>query len=162
MIIGFAGSALHTQIPAGGRRQVIAYSARPPAAVFPPLDMALRNVAIYIHARRARMPGQATARTGFSPEIIDPRPVLATRRAEGVIGRYELGSYGTAAADAAEARRYNTAPILPRALEASQQTPEADCHAEIAVFRQTQALDPELLAQAREGSELMRRFFPEP
>ena len=35
VIIGFAGSGLHTLIPAGGRRQVIAYSARPAPAVFP-------------------------------------------------------------------------------------------------------------------------------
>ncbi len=162
VIIGFAGSALHTLIPAGGRRHVIAYSARPAPAVFPLLDMALLNDAMYIQAGRGRIPGQATVRPGFSPEIIDPRPVLATLRAEGVIGRYELGSYGTAAADVAEARRYNTALILRRALEASQQMPEADCHAEVAVFRQSHALDLELLAQAREGSELMRRFFPEP
>ena len=162
VIIGFAGSALHTLIPAGGRRQVIAYSARPAPAVFPLLDMALRNDAMYIQARRGRVAGKATVRVGFSPEIIDPRPVLATLQAEGLIGRYDLGNYGTAAADAAEVRRYNTALILHRALEASQQMPEADCHAEIAVFRQTHALDPKLLAKAREGSELMRRFSPGP
>ena len=160
VIISFAGSALHSLIPAGGHRQVIAYSARPAPAVFPLLDMALQNDAVYIQARRKPMTGQAALRTGFNPEIIDPRPVLATLRAAGIIGRYDLGSYGTAAADAAEVRRYNTALILRRALEVSQQAPEADCHAEIAAFRRAYVLDPELLAQAREGSELMRRFFP--
>ncbi|KJV05571.1 glycosyltransferase family 61 protein [Methylocucumis oryzae] len=51
-IIGFAGSALHTLILAGGQKNIIAYSARPIPNVFKLIDKALDNHALYLNAAR--------------------------------------------------------------------------------------------------------------
>jgi hypothetical protein len=159
-LIGFAGSALHTLIPAGGGHVLFAYTARQVPAVFPLVDLALGNDATYIRARRKQLPGMVRLPVGFAPQLIDAREILARLRESGLIKTYDLADYGTPGADAKEVRRHNTAVLLRRVLELSQSERSETCHAEIEAFRRIHELDDEMLRHARRESSLLRRYFP--
>lgn len=111
-VIGFAGSALHTLLLAGGGKRVFAYTDRAPPPVFPLIDRALDNDAVMINARRRRLPGVIDLDAGFKPQLIDPAPVLRALAARGVISAVEAE-----ADDAAAVRDYNTAMALRRFIE---------------------------------------------
>jgi len=159
-VIGFAGSALHTLILARGGKKVLAYSARKTPAVFPLLDKALHNRGVYVRAGRDSLAGLASLAVGFKPQFIDPRLVLRELKRQKVIKDNRLEGYGTAASEAREVSRYNTALLLRWVLEASQTQAESDCRARIRAFADNHELDADMLAQARQGSALMRHFFP--
>jgi len=158
-IIGFAGSALHTLMLSGGNKKVIAYSARKIPSIFPLLDKALANKGVYVKSGRMSLNGLAELSVGFKPQLIDPRIVLHQLKRQNVISDDTVLGYGTAESDAQEVRRYNTALLLRWVLKASQTQTEGDCHAFIQKFVNDYALDIGMLEQARQGSELMRRFF---
>jgi hypothetical protein len=121
--------------------------------------LAYGNEAIYIRAMRTGLAGIASMATGFSAEIIDPRPILAALRNAGVVGSYDLGDYGKPNVDAKEVCRYNTALLLRRVLEVSQSEGDEFCRDEIMSFRARYKLDEGMIAQAREGSALLRQYF---
>lgn len=112
-IVGYAGSALHTLMLAGGPRELLAYSARPVPAVFPLIDDALGVRSRYIQAAPPRLAGLVHQATGFRPEIIDPRPVLAALRQRGWLA----AGHAPAAPGAEAVGRFNTAAWLRLLLE---------------------------------------------
>ena len=159
-VISFAGSALHTLILSGGHKQVFAYSARKIPAIFPKLDKALNNQAHYLRSELSTAKsGMAELPVGFKPQLIDPRIILKKLKQQGIISSDALPNYGNKTAYEIELRRYNTALLLRWVLEASQQHSDDYCQIFIETFSQKYPLDDTVLAQAKDGSALMRTFF---
>jgi len=159
-VISFAGSALHTLILTGGNKQVIAYSARKIPVIFPKLDKALNNQAHYLRSElNCVKPGMAELPVGFKPQLIDPRIILKKLKQQKIISSDALPNYGSKTAHEKELSRYNTALLLRWVLEASQQQSNDNCQTFIKTFSQKYPLDETILAQAKNGSALMRTFF---
>lgn len=155
-IIGFAGSALHTLVLSGGRKQVIAYSARRVPHVFPLLDQAMRNDACYIRAKNSLGAGYAQLKTGFQPEIINAKIILEVLHAMGLVDELpEIKSD-----DQEDWRiKYNTALLLRYVVEQSQSRSDDWCHDYVASFSKRYELDRVMLADAVETSPLLKKYF---
>jgi hypothetical protein len=158
-IVGFAGSALHSLILAGGRKKIITYSNRPIPQVFLLLDKVMDNQANYINARRKSLTGLASMATGFAPQLIDPRIILKALKKQKLISDSRIDDYGTQESDTTEVKKFNTALILRRILEISSIKNKPDCFAEITNFKNIYPLDEDMLEHARQSSELLRQYF---
>ncbi len=157
-IIGFAGSALHTLILAGGQKNIIAYSARPIPNVFKLIDKALCNHALYLNAARHNQTGCVNYPVGFKPQWINADSVLTTLKRKGLIQSFTpepQSSYTTGQ----ELAQYNTALLLRKILELSQTATCHECIEEIRLFKQHYAFDKPMLVQACRESELLRQYF---
>lgn len=123
-IIGFAGSALHTSMLAGGGQRVLAYTDRNVPPHFHMLDRALRIRSRYLACGVRPNKDLLDIRVGFRPQWVDPTPVLKACHENGWIPQWDDRAYRDACRSGQLTRRFNALLLLRHVQELAAGRPE--------------------------------------
>lgn len=111
-IVGFAGSALHTLLLAGGEQRLLAYTDRNVPPHFHMLEQALRVQSRYVSCSAARPAGVLDLEVSFRPQWINPIPVLRACEQAGLIQGWDERPYLEQLANGQLTRRFNALLLL--------------------------------------------------
>lgn len=157
-VVGFAGSALHLMLLAGGGKHIVAYSDRVPPPVFGQIDRCLGNDAEYLYAG-LRLRGLMRPKIGFAPQVLDVGRLLSALAARGLIDPAEPDRFDEAAYRRGAARAHDTAALVRFMFENRIGARRAAARAEIARLRAAHEIDDVGIARLAETTPWLRAFM---